>query len=78
MRRKILPFLLLLALFAARASDRAGWTDGAFPGAPSLEGGQKWICPVLGAATAGALLTPGAQWSVVGFVIWAGAEGCIW
>jgi hypothetical protein len=70
-----MPFALVLALLAAQASDRMGWTQDAFPGPP--EGGQKWLCPVLGVATAGALLTPGAQWSAIGFMLWAGAEGCL-
>jgi len=77
MRRRVMPFVLVLAVLAAQASDRMGWTEGAFPGTPGPEGGQKWLCPVLGLATAGSLLTPGAQWSAIGFILWAGAEGCL-
>jgi len=75
--KRIMPFALVLSLLAAQASDRIGWTQGAFPGTEAPEGGRKWLCPVLGVATAGALLTPGAQWSAIGFILWAGAEGCL-
>lgn len=76
MRRKLMPLLLLLGLTLAHGADRLGWTDGAFPAHAPIEGGRKWICPVLGVATGAAILT-GTAWTAIGFALWAGAEGCL-